>query len=216
VLIVDNESLVRNLIRTILTARGLEVVGEADDGDQVLPAIAEHRPDVVLMDLGMERVGGVEAIRQVKALPDAPPCIALTSFGSEEMIGRALEAGAAGFLSKDDDPETWAVHVQAVVEGGGAFGASAARTLIQQIVSPDGGAADKTAEAQAALSVLTDKERAVVALVGSLTNGQIAPRLGMSPHTVKSHIGHAFDKLGLRTRAELAVLADRAGLSDQG
>ena len=212
----DDDSYARKMIRTILTAQGLEVVGEADDGDQVLPAIAEHRPDVVLIDLQMRRIGGVEAIRQVAALANGPRCVALTGFGTEDAIVQALGAGAAGFLSKDDGPETLAGHLRAVATGGGALGPDAAAAIIRRLTSSNA-PNDRRADALAKLTVLTDKERTVAGcLVGGMTNGQIAPRLHMSENTVKAHITRALTKLDLSSRTELGILADRAGLTAPG
>lgn len=212
VLIVDDDPLVRELVRTVLTSQGLDVVGEADDGDQVLPAIAEHRPDVVLIDLEMRRVGGIEAIRQVAALRDGPRCVALTNFGDDDAVTGALAAGAAGFLAKDDGPTTLAAHLQAVAAGGGALGPGAAASVIRRLRSPDSQAPNHRSEARARLSVLTEKERAVARLVAGLTNAQIATRLLMSENTVKSHVGSILAKLCVGTRAEVAVMVDRAGI----
>ncbi|MBD7949738.1 response regulator transcription factor [Oerskovia rustica] len=207
VLIVDDDAYTRTMIRTILIAHGLNVVGEADDGDQVLAAVAEHRPDVVLIDLQMRRVGGVEAIRRVAALPNPPRCVALTGYGSEDAVSQALDAGAAGFLSKDDAPDTLAGHVRAVADGGGALCPNAAATVIRRMTTPGGVPVDRAADARARIAALTDRERAVAHLVAGMTNRQIATRLHLSENTVKAHVAHALTTLGLSTRAEIAVLA---------
>jgi DNA-binding NarL/FixJ family response regulator len=212
VLIVDDDSFARTMIRTILTAQEIEVVGEAGDGDEVPTAIAEHRPDIVLVDLQMRRVDGVEAIRRNAARPGAPRFVALTGYGNEDAVVRALQAGAAGFLSKDDDPGTLASHLRAVADGGGALGPEAAALVIQRMTTTPG-SQDRAAVARARLDALTDRERAVAALVAGYTNQQIATRLGMSGNTVKAHVTRALTKLGMASRAELAVLADRAGLT---
>lgn len=207
----DDDAYTRTMIRTILAAHGLDVVGEADDGDQVLAAVAEHRPDVVLIDLQMRRVGGVEAIRRVAALPNPPRCVALTGYGSEDAVVQALDAGAAGFLSKDDAPDALAGHVRAVADGRGALGPDAAAAVIRRMTTPGGVPVDRAADAQARIATLTDRERAVAHLVAGLTNRQIATRLHLSENTVKAHVAHALTTLGLSTRAELAVLAALAG-----
>jgi len=212
VLIVDDDSFARTMICSILTAQQIEVVGEASDGDEVPAAVAEHRPDIVLVDLQMRRVDGVEAIRRNAALPGAPRFVALTGYGTEDAVLRAIQAGAAGFLSKDDDPATLAGHLRAVAEGGGALGPDAAALVIQRMTTaPE--THDRVAEARARLEELTERERTVAAHVAAWTNQQIGTRLGMSENTVKAHVTRSLTKLGLTSRAELAVLADRAGLT---
>ncbi|MCP2264392.1 two component transcriptional regulator, LuxR family [Promicromonospora thailandica] len=211
VLIVDDDSFARTMIRTILAAQGIDVVGEAADGDEVPAAVAEHRPDIVLVDLQMRRVDGVEAIRRNASLPGAPRFVALTGYGNEDAVVQALRAGAAGFLSKDDDPSTLATHLRAVADGGGALGPDAAALVIQRMTTPEG--QDRAAAARTQLQLLTEREREVAALVAGYTNQQIGTRLGMSDNTVKAHVTRALTKLGMNNRAELAVLADRAGLT---
>ncbi|WP_285104072.1 response regulator transcription factor [Promicromonospora sp. MEB111] len=209
----DDDALVRQHIRGILTDHGLEIVAEAEDGDEVLPAIVRHRPDVVLMDLGMQRVGGVEAIRRVRALPGGPPCVALTTFEDAVMIKRALEAGAAGYLVKHDAPEAWVSYLHDVLAGGGALSPTAAKRLIDDYSSSGSSGADKAAEARATLETLTAAERDVIANIAGRTNAEIGVDLFISEHTVKSHVSHALAKLGLRRRTELAALAELAGIS---
>lgn len=210
----DDEVFVRVAVRTILTSQGLRVVGEAEDGDQVLAAVAEHQPDVVLIDLEMRRVSGLEAIYKVSALPDGPPCVVLTTYGSELSVARAIEAGAAGFLSKNDEPATWAGHLRAVVAGGGALGPEAAAAVIRRMTSPGGVPPERAAGARLRLEILTDKERAVASVIAGRTYSQIAKLLYMSEHTVKAHVGRALTKLGFSDRAQLAVLAALAGLDN--
>ncbi|MEU4360497.1 response regulator transcription factor [Promicromonospora sp. NPDC023987] len=212
VLIVDDEAFVRTAVRTILTSHGLDVVGEADDGDQVLAAVARHRPDVVLIDLEMRRVSGLVAISQISARPDGPPCVVLTTYGSEVSVAQAIDAGAAGFLSKNDPPDTWAGHLVAVAAGGGALGPGAAAAVIRRMAAPGAVPPERAAAARKQLQVLTEKERAVVAVVAGRTYAEIGALLYMSPHTVKAHIGRANAKLGYTDRAQLAVLAALAGL----
>jgi DNA-binding NarL/FixJ family response regulator len=212
VLIVDDDAFVRLAVRTILTSHGLEVVGEADDGDKVLAAVAEHHPDVVLIDLEMPRVSGFEAIARVQALPDCPPCVVLTTYGSEESVARAIGAGAVGFLSKNDEPTTWAGHLRAVEVGGGALGPKAAAAVIRRVTSPDGVPPERAADARRRLDLLTEKERAAASAVAGRTNSQIGKLLFMSENTVKAHLGRALTKLELSDRSQLAVLAALAGL----
>lgn len=209
VLIVDDDRLTRDMIRNILDSQGIDVVGDVSDGDQVPDAVARHRPDIVLIDLQMHRMSGVDAIRHHAARPGAPRYVALTGFGTEDAVADALDAGAAGFLSKDDDPAFLANHLRAVARGGAALGHDAAAVVIRRL--NDGALARRKAStAQARLAELTDREQAVAALVAGRTNQQIARRLGMSENTVKAHLARARDKLNLADRAELAALVQRA------
>lgn len=215
VLIVDDDAFARSMIRSILTAQGIDVVGEADDGDQVIDAIARHRPDVVLVDLQMRRVDGVEAIRRNASRPGAPRFVALTGFGTEDAVVQALEAGAVGFLSKDDDPTALANHVRAVADGGGALGPGAATTVIQRM----SGAAkvpDRTAEARARMAKLSEREREVAVLIAGRTNRLIARQLNISENTVKAHITGIMTKLDLESRDQIAVMVDRADVDEPG
>lgn len=203
----------RSLIRRLLTAAGLDVVGEADDGDQVLHAVAEYRPDVVLVDLLMHRVNGVEAIRQVATLPDPPYCVALTSLSTEDAVVQAIEAGAAGFLSKNEDQENLAAHVRSVAVGNGVLGTEATTAVLQRMRERAEDRAGGGVAARTKIAVLTERERDIAAfLVEGLGNTQIAKRLYLSEETIKVHLAQARAKLGLRNRTQLAVLAALAGL----
>lgn len=213
VLIVDDDALARSMIRTILTGQGIEVVAEADDGDQVPDAVARYRPDVVLVDLQMHRVDGVEAIRRNASRPGAPRFVALTGFGTEDAIVQALEAGAVGFLSKDDDPTVLANHVRAVASGGGALGPGAATTVIQRI-SGTQKVPDRAAVARARMAKLSEREREVALLIAGRTNRLIARHLNISEHTVKAHITGIMTKLDLESRDQIAVIVDRANITE--
>ncbi|MBE1877567.1 response regulator [Myceligenerans pegani] len=215
VLIVDDDAFARTMIHSILTAKGIDVVGEADDGDQVPHAIARHRPDVVLIDLQMRRVDGVEAIRRNASCPGAPRFVALTGFGSRDAVVKALEAGAVGFLGKDDDPDALAGHVRAVADGAAALGPSAATTVIQRI-SGAPGVSDRKAEALAQMAQLTEREREVAALVAGRTNRLIARYMNLSENTVKVHLSSIMTKLGLESRDQIAVIVDRAEAASDG
>ncbi|PZR55010.1 DNA-binding response regulator [Xylanimonas oleitrophica] len=213
VLVVDDDPMVRRLLTTVLTAQGITVVGEASDGDEVPAQVAAHRPDVVLMDLHMRRVGGIAAIEALHRTPHPPAVVALTSFGTDETVLAAVRAGAQGFLGKDDDPEQIAAHVRAVADGAGALGQDAAGALIRHLSGAAAEAAPRE-EARAALARLTERERAIAAwLPHGLSNPQIAARVYVSDSTVKSHLSSAMTKLGLSGREQLAVLVDRAGLA---
>ncbi|EYR63640.1 LuxR family transcriptional regulator [Actinotalea ferrariae CF5-4] len=210
VLLVDDDPFVRKALTTILAPQGLEVVGAVQDGDQVVRAVRELRPDVVLMDLGMARIGGVAATAAVRALDDPPAVCVLTAFETRDDMVGALRAGATGFLHKDAEPDEIAAAVRDVAAGGGAFAPRVARLLAEHVAA-DPYAVDR-AEADARLAVLSDREldvaRAVA--VGS-SNQEIAQSIFVSEGTVKTLLNRALAKLDLRNRTELAVLVARAG-----
>ncbi len=208
VLVVDDDALVRQLLTKILTDQGIEVVGDAADGDEVVAAIHAHRPDVVLMDLHMARVGGVAAITEVRRLPHPPAVIALTSFGTDETVLEALRAGAQGFLTKDADPGQIAESITRVAGGGGALDPGSARVAIRHVADGD----SRRSDARRALAALTDRERAIAAHVpAGLSNAEIGALTFCSESTVKANLSRAMSKLDVTTRAQLAVLVDRAG-----
>lgn len=212
VLVVDDDPLVRTLLSTVLAAQpGVEVVAVATDGDEVPDAVAAHRPAVVLMDLQMRRTGGIAATAALQRMPDPPRVVALTSFGSDDAVRAALDAGAVGFVHKTADPDDIAKVLHDVAAGHGGLDPAAQRALI------DGRGADRSeaarqAEAQARLAALTERERTVASwLPHGLSNPQIAERTYLSPSTVKQHLSSAMRTLGVDSREALAVLVDRAG-----
>ncbi|MEG3616460.1 MULTISPECIES: response regulator transcription factor [Isoptericola] len=208
VLVVDDDTMVRQFLRQILTARGLEVVGEATDGDEVVAAVRAHRPDVVLMDLRMARLDGVRATAAVVELPDPPGVVAMTSFDTESAILDAVHAGAAGFLAKDSGPDELVAAVEAVAAGDGALSPRAARVVVEQVGKASG--ARGRDEARAELARLTDREREIAHQAArGLTNAQIGAELYLGAATVKTHLSTACHKLGVN-RVQLAVLVDRA------
>ncbi|PUB21475.1 LuxR family two component transcriptional regulator [Promicromonospora sp. AC04] len=213
VLLVDDDPFARSLLATILTRQGIDVVGQVSDGDEVAEAVDLHHPDVVLMDLVMRRVGGIEAISALQRRANPPRIVALTSFAQDEAVHDALRAGAVGFLVKDENPEKIADAVRDAAAGHGALDGAAARIVVDRIVAD--GRDTRRADAVRRLAALTDRERDVAAWAGELTNDQIAARVHLSASTVKQHLSSALAKLGLNTRAELAVLVDRAGLTAQ-
>ncbi|MDM8086133.1 response regulator transcription factor [Cellulomonas cellasea] len=211
VLVVDDDALVRQLLTKILTDQGIEVVGDAADGDEVVAAIHAHRPDVVLMDLHMARVGGVAAITEVRRLPHPPAVIALTSFGTDETVLEALRAGAQGFLTKDADPGQIADSIEKVAGGGGALDPSSARVAIRHVAD---GRDSRRSTARLALARLTERELELAQhLPSGLTNAEIGVVAFCSESTVKAHLSRAMGKLGVATRTELGVIVDRADLS---
>lgn len=210
VLLVDDDPLIRTLLGRILRSQGVEVVGEASDGDEVVEAVQALRPDVVVMDLRMERRSGIDATRDVKALPSAPGVLAMTSFDTESSILDAVAAGADGFLAKDAGPEEIVVAVRQVAAGEGALSPRAAKVVMGQVrgLGPGAGRLD----AQRRLDVLTERERQVaVALLDGSSNQDIARALYLGEGTVKTHLASALAKTATTNRVELAVLVALAG-----
>ncbi len=206
-LLVDDQELVRSGLRRILRRRdGIVVVGECSDGDEVSDAVAEHHPDVVVMDLRMKRVNGIEATR---TLTDGggPPVLALTTFHDEELLSGVLRAGAAGFVLKDSPAEELIRAVHAVARGDGYLDPSVtARVLTTYRTAAADPAPDAVGE-------LTPRELDVLTLVAKgRSNTEIAEELVISGVTVKSHIGRIFGKLGLRDRPAAIVFAYRHGI----
>lgn len=206
-LLVDDQELVRSGLRRMLRRRdGIVVVGDCSDGDEVPAAVAEHRPDVVVMDLRMKRVNGIEATR---ALADCggPPVLALTTFSDDDLLSGVLRAGAAGFVLKDSPAEELIRAVHAVARGDGYLDPSVTARVLTTYRTA---AADPAPDA---VSELTPRELDVLTLVAKgRSNGEIAEELVISGVTVKSHIGRIFGKLGLRDRPAAIVYAYRHGL----
>lgn len=212
VLVVDDDALVRTLLRTILEQQGLDVVGLASDGDEVVAAVQAHHPDVVLMDLRMARVSGVEATAALQRLPEPPAVVALTSFDAQDAVLAALHAGARGYLAKDSAPEQIADAVRSVAAGGSRLSDRASRAVVDHLTADVDGR--RRADALARLDVLTDREREIAAAAATgLSNSAIAARTFCSEATVKTHLTRAMTKLGLQNRVQLATLVDRAGLA---
>ncbi|MFB7800597.1 MULTISPECIES: response regulator [unclassified Isoptericola] len=208
VMIVDDDAMVRGFLRTILTKSGLDVVAEAADGDEVVTAVQAHHPDVVLMDLRMERMDGIRATAAAVALPSAPGVIAMTSFDTESAILDAVHAGAAGFLAKDSGPDELVAAVRSVAAGEGALSPRAARVVMEQVGSRP--AARGRREARELLAQLTEREMEIAGAVAEgLSNAQIAERLFLGEATVKTHLARATTRLGVN-RVQLALLVDRA------
>lgn len=213
VLLVDDQELVRSGLMRILRPRdGFEVVGECEDGDQVLAAVRAHRPDVVVMDLRMRRVGGIEATAALATLPEPPPVLVLTTFDDDELLSGALRAGAAGFLLKDSPAEDVVRGVRAVAAGQAVLDPAVTGRVLTRYRSATAPGAG-TAPARRDPEALTARETEVLELMGrGLSNGEIAATLVISEVTVKSHIGRIFTKLDLRDRAAAIVYAFDHGL----
>ena len=210
VLIVDDDALVRGALRMMLSgAAGIEVVGEAGDGDEVARAVATTRPQVVLMDIRMPRVDGITATAQLRRRPEPPEVIVLTTFDADENVLRALRAGASGFLLKDTPPARIVEAVLRVAAGDPILSPAVTRRLIAR-VTVDGGTAERS---RADFGKLTEREGEVVlAVARGRSNAEIAAELFLSVATVKTHLSHAMAKLGLTNRTQLALLAHDAGL----
>ena len=211
VLIVDDDALVRaGLVMMLDGANGISVVGQAADGDELPAAIDAHAPHVVLLDLRMPRVNGITALRRLRARPNPPEVIVLTTFDSDQNVLHALRAGAAGFLLKDTPPRQIAEAVQRVAVGEPMLSPQITRRLLSQVTE----AADAQIEARAKLSTLTPRERDVVlALARGEANAEIAAGLEMSVPTVKAHVSKILEKLKLSNRTQAALLAHDAGLA---
>ncbi len=206
VLLVDDEELVRMGLRLVLGAdSGIEVVGEAGDGAEAVRLVDRETPDVVLMDIRMPRVDGLEALRRIRRDHPDLAVVVLTTFDTDEMVLTALRDGATGFLLKNTPPAELLAAVRAVAEGRPMLSPSITAQLIAAVSrAPDHGA---TAAAREALATLTERELEVGrAVARGLSNADIAAELFMSVGTVKTHVGHLFDKLGLDNRVQVALL----------
>ena len=211
VVLADDQALVRAGFRALLDAQDdIEVVGEANDGDEAVRLVRRLAPDVVLMDIRMPGTDGLAATRAIagdERLSDAR-IIILTTFELDEYVFEAIRSGASGFLVKDTEPVELLRAVRAVADGNALLSPSVTRRLIGEF-------ANKTRESRPAptLDVLTEREREVMALVAEgLTNDEIAERLYVSPMTAKTHVSRAMTKLGARDRAQLVVFAYESGL----
>jgi DNA-binding NarL/FixJ family response regulator len=213
VLVADDQELVRAGLLTILGRQpDLEVVGEAGDGLQAVAAVRRLRPDVVLMDIRMPNLDGLEALRRIMADGEpAPRIIVLTTFDLDEYVFAALRAGASGFLLKGTPTEQLVTAVRAVAEGDALIDPSVTRRLIEEF------ARRPAASPPPGLDELTARERDVLDLVArGLSNVEIAERLVVSAATVKTHVAHILMKLRLRDRVQAVVYAYENGVAQAG
>ncbi len=212
VLLVDDDALVRSGLRMMLAgASSLEVVGEAADGREVLGALDRHRPDVVLMDVRMPHLDGVAATRLVAAQPDPPAVVVLTTFDADELVLRALQAGAAGFLLKDTPPADIVRAIELVHAGDGMLSPTVTRRLIA-MVAGDTDAGARADTARELMATLSPREHDVALAVGrGHGNAEIAAALHLSVPTVKGHVSRLFEKLDVDNRVQIALLVQAAG-----
>lgn len=212
VLLADDEQLVRSGFRLLLdTEDGITVVGEAATGSDAVTKTRALRPDVVLMDIRMPHLDGIEATRQIAGTPGltAVRVLILTTYDTDTYVFEALEAGASGFLLKDAGPAELLHAIRVIAAGDALLAPRITRRLIGQFTARR--PADRAAADQ--LDALTDREREVLALVGQgMSNHEIGASLFLSPATARTHVSHAMTKLGARDRAQLVVLAYRTGL----
>ena len=211
VLLVDDDALVRSGLKMMLAgANGVEVVGEVEDGRGVLAAVDVHHPDVVLMDIRMPELDGITATRLLRQQPGAPAVLVLTTFDADELVVRALRAGAAGFLLKDTPPAEIVHSIELVHAGDGTLSPAVARRLIA-MVAGDSDAGDRAEDARQRLALLSPREHEVAHGVGrGLTNAEIAAELYMSVATVKAHVSRLLTKLGVENRVQIALLVQES------
>ena len=215
VLLADDQALVRAGFRALLNAEpDIEVVGEADNGEDAVQLATTLVPDVVLMDIRMPRLDGIGATRAIAADPrlSTTRVVVLTTFDLDEYVFDTLRAGASGFLVKDVEPAELIQAVRVVAQGDALLTPSATRRVIEQF-----SAHAKEPRPAPALEALTDREREIMGLVAlGLSNEEIAKRLFLSPATAKTHVSRAMQKLGARDRAQLVVFAYETGLARPG
>jgi DNA-binding NarL/FixJ family response regulator len=213
VLLADDQRVVREGLGTLLgLLDGIELVGTAADGEEAVALAVRHDPDVVLMDLRMPRVDGIEAIRRLAERGDRPRAIALTTYADDASVLGALRAGARGYLTKDAGADQIRAAVEAVARGEAALDPAVQHHVIAALTQP---AADPAAPDLP--DGLTPREAEVLALIAEgLTNAEIADRLVVSAATVKTHVNHIFGKTGARDRAAAVVYAYSHGLAEPG
>jgi DNA-binding NarL/FixJ family response regulator len=212
VAIADDQALVRaGFVSLLDAADDITVVGEARDGAEAVALARTARPDIVLMDVRMPGVDGIEATRRIVGDPDLKDVkvVVLTTYEVDEYVFQALRAGASGFLTKDVEPDDLRAAVRTIAEGNALLTPSVTRRVVNAFAATPQVAPDRSR-----LAVLSERERDVLALVGQgLSNQEIAERLYMSPLTAKTHVSRIMQKLGVRDRAQLVVVAFQTGLA---
>ena len=214
VLLADDHRLVRTGFRVILDLEDdIEIVGEAADGAEAVELTARHSPDVVLMDVEMPLMDGLEATRRIVAAGDRPSVLILTTFDRDDYLFAALEAGASGFLLKNSSPESLVEAVRVIARGDALLAPEMTRRVISAFARPDG----RRAEPARRIEELTPREHEVlVELAGGATNAEIAAALHLGETTVKTHVSRVLTKLGARDRTQAVVLAYELGVVRPG
>ncbi len=212
VAVVDDQALMRTGFRMILESADIDVVAEAENGLEALTVVAESAPDVVLMDIRMPELDGVEATRRITASDSTSRVLILTTFDLDEYVYDALRAGAAGFLLKDAPPEKLIDAVKIVAGGEALLAPSVTRRLVEEFAARTSGVAPI-----AGLDTLTERETEVLqAMARGLSNAEIAEALYVGETTVKTHVGRVLMKLGVRDRVQAVVAAYESGLIRPG
>jgi len=211
VLVVDDDALVRAGLTMLLAgADDIEIVGEASDGSEVEHAVAEHQPDVVLMDIRMPRMDGLAATEIVRARDPSPEVIVLTTFDADDHVLSALRAGASGFLLKDTSPADIVRAIRAVAAGEPILSPTITRRLIEH--ATEGGGGERRRHAREQIDLLSEREREVAVAIGhGKSNAEISRELYMSVATVKAHVSRLLEKLEFNNRVQIALLAHDAG-----
>jgi DNA-binding NarL/FixJ family response regulator len=213
VVVVDDQALVRAGFRLLVdSSADLEVLGEAADGMEAVRVVRQLRPDVVLMDIRMPEMDGIEATRQIVGAPDGADTrvLILTTFDLDEYVYDAIRAGASGFLLKDTPPEELLDAIRVIAAGNALLAPSVTRTLIAEFA----GRASPLMKSADALGMITPRESEVLLLIArGRSNGEIAEELHMSGATAKTHVSRLLSKLGARDRAQLVVIAYESGLA---
>lgn len=212
VVLLEDDPMARLAIAAILeSAEDIEVVGEGKDGTAALPLVQLHNPDVVVTDIRMPRMNGIEATAAIRALPEPPQVLVLTGFTLDEYVFDALNAGAGGYLLKDDAADHITGAVRVLARGEAMLSPRSTKTLIGHFV--DNGRSPRRADARAKLELLTDRERQItLAVAQGKSNAEIGADLFLSEVTVKTHLSRTYPKLGVGNRVQLAIFAYRAGL----
>lgn len=211
VLLADDQDLVRAGLRSLMTHDDIEVVAEASNGEEAVHAARVHHPDVVLMDIRMPVMNGIEATRKIAAYPELADSrvLILTTFDDDEDIIDAVRAGAAGYLLKDSRSDELRAAVRTVAGGGNLLSPQIARKMMEQIAASPAAASPE----DLGLSLLTEREAEVLRRIAhGETNAEIAARLYLSPATARTYVSRILAKLNARDRTELAIIAHRAGL----
>lgn len=216
VVLIDDDPLVRAGLRMMLGGPdGVEVVAEGDDGDRAVELVAQHRPDVVLMDIRMARTDGLTATAEVLARHPDAKVLVLTTFDADDYVVEALRAGARGFVLKDTPPDRLVAAVHEVARGDHALSPSITALLVRQVARGEAPGDDRALAARQRLAALTEREREVASAVArGAANAEISRELYLGVPTVKAHVSSILAKLGLTNRVQIALLVHDAGETD--